>query len=206
MDSHDRFEAIFHAHYRDVHRFALRRTDPAEAEEVANETFAIAWAKLGSVPEYALPWLYAVARKCLANRRRAAGRREGLAARLRTRSTPTESRDPAERLAERDSILRAFVELSESDREALRLVAWEELSLGDAARVAGVSRTAFAMRVHRARRRLAAELEGPAGPPAAELEGPAGPPAAEPEGPSGRRSAEWEGRYVRPDQSLETLS
>jgi RNA polymerase sigma-70 factor (ECF subfamily) len=62
-------------------------------------------------------------------------------------------------LAERDSILRAFVELSESDREALRLVAWEGLSLGDAARAAGVSRTAFAMRVHRARRRLAAKLD-----------------------------------------------
>jgi RNA polymerase sigma-70 factor (ECF subfamily) len=161
MDSHDRFEAIFNAHYRDVHRFALRRTDPAEAEEVANETFAICWAKLGAVPEFALPWLYAVARRCLANRRRAAGRRDGLAARLRARSPQPAGRDPAERLAERDSILRAFVGLSESDREALRLVAWEELSLADAARVAGVSRTAFAMRVHRARRRLAAELEGP---------------------------------------------
>jgi RNA polymerase sigma-70 factor (ECF subfamily) len=161
MDRHDRFEAMFTAHYRDVHRFALRRTGPEEAEEVANETFAIAWAKLGSVPEFALPWLYAVAGKCLANRRRAATRRNGLAARLRARPAQPAGRDPADKLAERDSILRAFVELSESDREALRLVAWEELSLGDAARVMGVSRTAFAMRVHRARRRLAAELEGP---------------------------------------------
>jgi DNA-directed RNA polymerase specialized sigma24 family protein len=38
MDADDRFEAIFAAHYRDVHRFALRRTDAEEAEEVANET------------------------------------------------------------------------------------------------------------------------------------------------------------------------
>jgi RNA polymerase sigma-70 factor, ECF subfamily len=161
MDPQARFEAIFMAHYRDIHRFALRRTGPAEAEEVANEAFAICWAKLGAVPDPALPWLYAVARKCLANRRRAATRREGLAARLRARPAEPGPRDPAEHLAERDTILRAFVELSESDREALRLVAWEGLSLADAAHVAGVSRAAFAMRVHRARHRLAAGLEGP---------------------------------------------
>ena len=51
MDPQARFEAIFTAHYRDIHRFALRRTDPAEAEEVANEAFAICWAKLAAVPE-----------------------------------------------------------------------------------------------------------------------------------------------------------
>ena len=70
----------------------------------------------------------------------------------------TATRDPADRLAERDAALRAFTGLSEPDREALRLVAWERLSLADAARAAGVSRPAFAMRVHRARRRLAARL------------------------------------------------
>jgi RNA polymerase sigma-70 factor (ECF subfamily) len=48
--------------------------------------------------------------------------------------------------------------LGENDRDALRLVAWERLSLTDAARAAGVSRAAFAMRVHRARRRLAVQL------------------------------------------------
>jgi RNA polymerase sigma-70 factor (ECF subfamily) len=167
MDQQARFEAIFTAHYRDVHRFALRRTDPAEAEEVANEAFAICWAKLAAVPDPALPWLYAVARKCLANRRRAASRRVGLSGRLR--ATVVAGRDPAEQFAERDAILRAFVRLSERDREALRLVAWDGLALADAARVAGVSRAAFAMRVHRARRRLAAELEGPTVSPSLEI-------------------------------------
>ena len=168
MDAQARFEAIFTAHYRDIHRFALRRTDPAEAEEVANEAFAICWAKLSAVPDPPLPWLYAVARKCLANRRRAASRRAGLGARLRG-APPTGGRDPAEQFAERDAILRAFVRLSERDREALRLVAWDGLPIADAARVAGVSRAAFTMRVHRARRRLAAELEGPSVSPSLEI-------------------------------------
>ena len=45
------------------------------------------------------------------------------------------------------------------DREALRLVAWEGLSIADAARAAGVPRATFAMRLHRARRRLAQQLD-----------------------------------------------
>jgi RNA polymerase sigma-70 factor (ECF subfamily) len=156
----ERFEALFLAHYRDVHRYALRRTDPAQAEELANETFLICWRKLDAVPEPALPWLYAVAANCLANRRRADARRERTVARLRAQP-PRATRDPAERLAEQDAVLRAFVALGERDREALRLVAWEGLSLADAARAFGVSRPAFATRLHRARRRLAAQLDGP---------------------------------------------
>jgi RNA polymerase sigma-70 factor (ECF subfamily) len=86
-----------------------------------------------------------------------AGQGEDPAGRRR-RAALDATRDPADRLAERDAVLRAFTGLSEPDREALRLVAWERLSLADAARAAGVSRPAFAMRVHRARRRLAARL------------------------------------------------
>ena len=153
----ERFEALFAAHYRDVHRYALRRTDPAFAEEVVNETFLVAWRRLDRVPEEPLPWLYAAARHVLANQRRAYARqtRRESAVIAERRGT---GRDPAERFAERDAVLRAFAALGERDREALRLIAWERLSTADAARVAGVSQPAFAMRAHRARRRLAAHL------------------------------------------------
>src|SRR5262245_55496967 len=153
----ERFEALFGAHYREVHRYALRRVEPVIAEEIANETFLVAWRRLEGVPDPALPWLYATAANVLANHRRAAARharRERAAA----GEPPPVGRDPAERFAERDAALRAFLALGEKDREALRLVAWERLSLADAARAAVVSRAAFAMRVHRARKRLAAKL------------------------------------------------
>src|SRR4051812_13359342 len=152
-----RFEELFAAHYRDVHRFALRRIEPASADEIANETFLVCWRRLESVPDPALPWLYAAAANVLSNHRRAAARharRERAAA--VERQVP--ARDPAERFAERAAALRAFNALGERDREALRLVAWEGLDLSDAAAAAGVSRPAFAMRVHRARRRLATHL------------------------------------------------
>ena len=54
----------------------------------------------------------------------------------------------------------ALGRLSENDREALMLVAWHGLSTARAARAAGCTRTAFGVRLHRARRRLAAQLDG----------------------------------------------
>lgn len=53
----------------------------------------------------------------------------------------------------------ALHRLSERDREALMLVAWHGLSGERAARAAGCTRAAFAVRLHRARARLAAQLE-----------------------------------------------
>jgi RNA polymerase sigma factor (sigma-70 family) len=157
MEPRERFEAIFAAHYRDVHRYALRRTDPAAAEEIANEVLLICWRRLEQVPDPPLPWLYATAGNVLANHRRSAAR-HARRARSAAAEPAASSRDPAERFAERDTVLRAFSGLAERDREALRLVAWEGLTLAGAARAAGVSRPAFAMRLHRARRRLAARL------------------------------------------------
>jgi RNA polymerase sigma factor (sigma-70 family) len=147
-----RFEELYRAGYGAVLRFAARRTDSASAEEVVAETFAVAWRRLDTVPrDDPLPWLYVVARNELANRRRAAvsdRRKTASAGALLERN----GRDPADALAERDIVLRAFATLAEPDREALRLVAWENLNLAAGARVAGTSRAAFAMRVSRARR------------------------------------------------------
>lgn len=95
------------------------------------------------------------------NHRRAAGRHERRERAAQQDGRGAAGRDPAERFVERDAILGAFAALSESDREALRLVAWDGLRLAEAAGVAGVSRPAFAMRLHRARRRLAAQLDVP---------------------------------------------
>ena len=64
---------------------------------------------------------------------------------------------------------------SADDRELLLLVGWEQLDHAAAARVLGCSRTALKVRLHRARRRLAAHLEVTSDPDAA-----GGPAAARP--------------------------
>ena len=154
-----RFEALYREHYAAVLRYARRRTDPATAEEVAAETFAVAWRRLDRIPAGdPLPWLYVVAAHELATRRRRSASDRDKAANAGL-LLDAGGRDPAELLGERDVVLRAFGTLSAPDREVLALTAWEGLSHADGARAAGTTRAAFAMRLVRARRRLAAALD-----------------------------------------------
>jgi DNA-directed RNA polymerase specialized sigma24 family protein len=55
----------------------------------------------------------------------------------------------------------ALLGLSEKDREALLLVAWEDLTSSLAAASLGISAAAFRVRLHRARRRLISALQEP---------------------------------------------
>ena len=86
-----RFDTLFTDHQRHVLAYAMRRTRTlADAEDVAAETFTIAWRKFDAIPAAEpLPWLYAVARRVLANHRRGHGRRDRLAALLRVEDVPT---------------------------------------------------------------------------------------------------------------------
>lgn len=144
---------LWDAWHRQVLAYALRRTDRATAEDVVAETFVIAWRRLADVPEAPLPWLIGVARRVLANQRRGERRREALAGRLR--SQPVAPIDvPGDGAA-----AAALAALSERDREALLLHAWEGLSNAEAAVVLGCSVNAFAVRLHRARERFARALE-----------------------------------------------
>jgi RNA polymerase sigma factor (sigma-70 family) len=155
-----RFEALFRAHERAVLAYAMRRTATlADAEDAAAETFAIAWRKLDAVPaaiDDALPWLYAVARRVLANQRRGIGRRERLAALLQVRDVPTPH--PVGEATDGPAF-QALATLSAADQELLRLVAWEELGNQQIAVVLGITANAVAIRLHRARQRFSAALK-----------------------------------------------
>lgn len=139
--------------------YALRRTDRAAADDVVAETFLVCWRRLEDVPNDARPWLFGVARRCLANSQRGAARSGALAHRVGETLPGQVGPDPGEVAGDRDALRAAFAELSEIDRETLALVAWEGLDLRAAASAAGCSRAAFAVRLHRARQRYAAALE-----------------------------------------------
>jgi RNA polymerase sigma-70 factor (ECF subfamily) len=68
------------------------------------------------------------------------------------------SSDPADDVVERAALFDVLVALSDRDREALLLTAWEGLDHSDAARAAGCSPATFSVRLHRARRRLERSL------------------------------------------------
>jgi hypothetical protein len=56
------FQQLFADHFPDVWRFARRRTPSSEdADDVAAETFAVAWRRRHDLPEdEARPWLFGV--------------------------------------------------------------------------------------------------------------------------------------------------
>jgi RNA polymerase sigma-70 factor, ECF subfamily len=151
------FEQLFATHYRAVRGYVLRRSASSAVEDALAETFLVAWRRFESVPGDPLPWLLGVARGVLANQRRAESRRGALNRRLLTIGSGSVSVwEPPANLSE--ELAMALTSLSEREREALLLVAWEGLEPARAARVAGCTPAAFRVRLHRARRRVVAQL------------------------------------------------
>jgi RNA polymerase sigma factor (sigma-70 family) len=165
-----RFEQLWQELFPRVLGYALRRMDPEEARDVVAETFTVAWRRLEEVPpgEGALPWLLTTARKQFANRRRAADTRARIGD--GPLAAPVISRDPADGVATRSALAEAFDRLGATDRETLALIAWDGLKPREAATVAGCSAATFAVRAHRARRRLAALLDPEDGWPAVDAQ------------------------------------
>ncbi|MFI0424097.1 RNA polymerase sigma factor [Spongiactinospora sp. 9N601] len=155
-DSQARLTALYEEHYRSVLSYALLRADQGAAEDIAGETFVIAWRKLDRLPEPPLPWLLGVARNLARTQRRTALRRQTLLARL---AELAPAADVAEQVTERQAALTALAELSELDAEAMLLAGWYGLTPAQAARIAGCSTRAFTVRLHRARRRLTDALD-----------------------------------------------
>jgi RNA polymerase sigma-70 factor, ECF subfamily len=166
-----RFERLWDELFARVLGYAIRRTNPDEARDVAAETFTVAWRRLEDVPagDDALPWLLATARRQLANRRRRDDTRtrhirEAVAA------PAAVGGDPADSVAERATLAAAFNRLSADDRETLALIAWDGLQPREAAVVMGCSAATFAVRAHRARRRLGILLDAVEDAPAPDAE------------------------------------
>jgi RNA polymerase sigma-70 factor (ECF subfamily) len=159
---HERFRRLFDTAYRPLLAYALRRTQrPEDAEEIVAETLLVAWRRRKDVPggADAIPWLYGVARRLIANQRRGQGRRRRLERVLEplTRATL----DPGELAEAADMtrvVLAASRRLREDDQEILRLAAWEGLSHEQIAVSLGCSENAAALRLRRARQRLREEL------------------------------------------------
>jgi RNA polymerase sigma factor (sigma-70 family) len=150
-----RFAEVF-AHLGFITAYARRR-GARDADGIAGEAMAIAWRRLADIPvDDSRPWLINTARNLLlVERRREPGSGSQSLGDLEVEA-PAEPLPPELDLdPELAEGLRA---LSEEYREALLLIAWDDLTPMQAAASLGVSRTAFRARLHRARRRLRDEL------------------------------------------------
>lgn len=151
-DPHQRYEAVYAEHAPSVLAYARRRTDYETAQDITAEVFVVVWRRFRELPAEPLPWLYGIARRVLANDRRAKMRRSFLQKQLGAGVEVT-SRDRD------DTILTALASLRPNDRELLMLIAWEGLSPAEAAVALGCSANASRIRLHRARNSLERALE-----------------------------------------------
>jgi RNA polymerase sigma-70 factor (ECF subfamily) len=149
------FRIVF-SHLGAITAYARRRGS-TDADALAAEVMTIAWRRLRDVPkDDPLPWLYGTARNLVV----AEARRS---ARVAARSSLSPQVADAPETAELDPELAAALRsLSGIDREALLLIAWEDLTPTQAASALGISSAAFRVRLFRARRRLRANIERPA--------------------------------------------
>jgi RNA polymerase sigma-70 factor, ECF subfamily len=162
------FEAFYREHVAAVQGFVARRC--GDRDRAADLTAEIFLAAIGAAHRYRprrgapKAWLFGIAQNVVAIDRRRAGRERARDERLRGSSMLDEG-DAAEIDARIDAaatqrhLYEAMERLTESERAVLELVAIDELSLAEAAAAAGVRPVTARVRLHRARRKLRAELE-----------------------------------------------
>ncbi len=160
IDAQPRFVGLYDSCYRRVLAYAVQHVDASVAEDVASETFLIAWRRLADVPDPPLPWLLAVARNLLRQQYGALARQRRLETRITalTSAQDLHAWDAAEHVIDRATAAEALAALPKDDVEALTLTTWHGLSPAEAAAVVGCSPRAFTVRLSRARRRLASAL------------------------------------------------
>jgi RNA polymerase sigma-70 factor, ECF subfamily len=156
------FELLYRRYARPVFALALRRLgDRGRAEDAVQETFASIWRSARSYRRErgpGAPWLYAVARNAIVDRRRALGEPPTEPA-----DEPSDEPGPADR-AETGWIAwrvhRALAELPEHERRLIELAYWSGLSQSEIAEFLGMPLGTVKTRTRSALAHLADILEG----------------------------------------------
>lgn len=152
----DRFSALATEVYEPLQRYVRRRVLADDVDDVVADTLATLWRRIDDVPDTAsLPWAYAVARRQVANHRRAGERRLRLVRRTEIQPRPVHD-DGSPLDAELEM---AMGRLDPAERELVRLWAWEQLEPAEIAVVLGMTANAVSIRLHRVKKKLGEFLE-----------------------------------------------
>ncbi len=134
-----RFDELFALYSSDIVAYCgWRAASASDAQDAVSEVFLTAWRRLERLPEgdAARVWLYATARRVIANQRRSNRRRLALQDRLLLDGPPAAGEAPAS-TREEELVRIALRRLSLRDREVLLLSEWEGLSPAQIAAVLG---------------------------------------------------------------------
>ncbi|GAA1550349.1 RNA polymerase sigma factor [Kribbella sancticallisti] len=161
----ERFTLIFDRYFPQVHSYVARRLGTDLADDLASETFLIAFrqrARFDSRSGVVRAWLYGIATNLIRRHRRDEVRAWRALARL---PLPTPSAGHEERVAQQVTaqsasreLAAALAKVSAKDREVLMLVALGELTYDEVAAALGIAYGTVCSRLSRARRVVREQL------------------------------------------------
>jgi RNA polymerase sigma-70 factor (ECF subfamily) len=159
------FEAAFEAEFAPLHRYLARRLGGTAADELAAETFVVAfrnWDRLEPARPVR-PWLYGIAANLVRHHWRK--ERRMLRAYARTGIDPVLAEEDAAVAradvdARRQELAAVLAALRRDEREILLLHAWAELTDAEIAAALGLPLGTVKSRLSRARARLRNQLGG----------------------------------------------
>lgn len=153
------FDGFFRSHLAQVWSYAARRV--GDPDDVVSEVFATAWRNRSRLPDPPDAWLLRTASNYVLHANRSYARRSRLftrASSVRLDNIGDHADQVVSNIDAQVGVRAALRQLSPADREVLTLSAWEQLGPIELAIVLDCTPAAAKVRLHRARRRLAAIL------------------------------------------------
>jgi len=154
------FTAVYDRYIRDIYRYVAGRLDTQVADDIAAETFCVAFGQRDRFdPERGLrPWLFGIATNLVARHRR----KEARHYRALARTAPEPPADGHENRVVsavtaqllQPRLARALTTLSAGERDVITLVALSQLSHEEVAEALGIPYGTVCSRLSRARRKL----------------------------------------------------
>ncbi|HEY1565991.1 MAG TPA: RNA polymerase sigma factor [Solirubrobacteraceae bacterium] len=162
LSSPQSFSTIFDRHFTVIHAYLARRVGGPGADDLAAETFVIAFERrrtFSTSAGSARPWLFGIATNLLRNKWRADRRADHAVVELA--AVERERTSGREADLEAQEVLAAVAALDPDQRDALLLYAWEGLSYEEIGDALGVAVGTVRSRISRGRGRLRELLEPP---------------------------------------------
>jgi len=160
-----RFGQIFDRYFAEIHRYIARRLTSDAADDLAAETFAIAFRerdRFDASRGVVRSWLYGIATNLIGRHHRREIREYRAIQRNAIITAADERAEPADVLVTaqilRGQVAQALAELSQGDRDVLLLVALGDLSHAEVAQALGIPYGTVGSRLNRVRRKLRARL------------------------------------------------
>ncbi|MFG3706978.1 RNA polymerase sigma factor [Micromonospora sp. NPDC047670] len=165
------FARLFDRYHPEIHRFVANRLGPDLADDLAAETFLVAFDKRSRFdPDphtgggHVRAWLYGIATNLIRRHHRAEARRYRALARTPSTSLADDHDDLVAARVSAQRVQRALAaaltSLSARDRDVILLVAFGELDYGEVAAALGIPYGTVCSRLNRARRKVRKALGG----------------------------------------------